>query len=233
MRHRIIFTALIAVSPLLLLVAMFIGLLVRDSPDNGVSGQPGDRLRYWENRDISRYETKFSIPVTGDYVINVLKRRHVLQLIREGAVIREYRTNVRAELPDRLSESDGQTPEGIFSIWQMAVVSDWNKRWMALDTAWKAREIFINEFASGEEILRADEAEHGMIKNDADIRRFNARHPQAPMLRGFGIHGGGCFPGRDWTLGCPALADEDVIELYDFILKNPNGGIGTLVYIQD
>jgi len=29
------------------------------------------------------------------------------------------------------------------------------------------------------------------------------------------------------------LADGDVIELYDLLLRNPNGGVGTKVYIQD
>ena len=53
------------------------------------------------------------------------------------------------------------------------------------------------------------------------------------MLRGFGIHGGGYYPNHDWTLGCSALDDKDVIELYELLLDNPNGGIGTLVYIAD
>lgn len=65
------------------------------------------------------------------------------------------------------------------------------------------------------------------------IRALNTQPGVPLMLRRVGIHGGGFDPDRDWTLDCSALDDRDVIELYELLLDNPNGGIGTLVYIAD
>jgi hypothetical protein len=189
---------------------------------------------YWENQDPATFLSKIEIPYSTSYLVAVYKNAHILRIIKEKKTVREYKTNVRNELPDRLLEDDYQTPEGVFTIWQIAVVTDppWS-RWLAFDTTTKAKEIFRNEYADGRKILSAYETGQGEIKNDADIRLFNKRNPRTPMLRGFGIHGGGYKPGHDWTWGCPALSDRDVIELYDFILKNPDGGIGTMVIIQD
>jgi hypothetical protein len=189
---------------------------------------------YWEKEDPAKYNTKIEIPYSSFYIIAVYKNAHVVHLIKEKKTVREYKTNIRNELLDRLLEDDRQTPEGSFKIWQLAVITDppWT-RWLAFDTTKKAKEIFKNEYPDGREILSQYETRYGEIKNDADIRVFNKRNPQTPMLRGFGIHGGGYYPGHDWTFGCPALSNRDVIELYEFILKNPDGGIGTLVIIQD
>ena len=189
---------------------------------------------YWEKQDPARYNTKIEIPDSPFYIIAVYKSAHVLRLFKEKKTVREYKTNIRNELPDRLLEDDNQTPEGVFKIWQTAVITDppWT-RWLAFDTTKKAKEIFKNEYSAGRDILVQYETEYGEIQNDADIRVFNNHNPQTPMLRGFGIHGGGYYPGHDWTWGCPALSNRDVIELYEFILTNPDKGIGTLVIIQD
>ncbi|RPJ04966.1 MAG: murein L,D-transpeptidase, partial [Spirochaetaceae bacterium] len=79
----------------------------------------------------------------------------------------------------------------------------------------------------------AFENRNGKIENDADIRIFNEKNPDSPMLRGFGIHGGGYYPDNDWTLGCIAMRDSEVVELYDYLKNNPENGLGTLVIIMD
>ncbi|MBN1411223.1 MAG: L,D-transpeptidase, partial [Spirochaetales bacterium] len=93
--------------------------------------------------------------------------------------------------------------------------------------------IFRKEFKDGSAILDDYEKKYGIITCDADIRIFNERNPSTPLLRGFGIHGGGYIPGFDWTIGCPAMANDDVIDLYNLIRQNPDSGIGTEVIIQD
>jgi hypothetical protein len=215
----------------------FLALLVLACSRNGApieSGAPNRNVRYWENDDPADHLTTLEAPSSADYAVFIDKGDHTLSLWKDGAVIKSYRCNIRNELPDRLLEDDGQTPEGIFSVYQLAKVSrpDW-KRWIAFDTLEKARSIFMRENANGREILAAYEKKHGPIEDDADIRKFNSRNKATPLLRGFGIHGGGYFPDNDWTIGCAALADEDAVELYDLLIRNPKGGIGTKVYIQD
>jgi hypothetical protein len=195
---------------------------------------PSAQKRYWDKDDPSLHLTILQPPTGPDYAIFIDKSDHSLTVYRAGAVVKAYVCNIRNELPDRLLENDGQTPEGIFSVYQLAKVSrpDW-KRWIAFDTLEKAKAIFVRENPSGRDILEAYEKKYGAIRNDADIKKFNSRNRSTPLLRGFGIHGGGYFPGHDWTVGCAALADADVIELYDLLIRNPGGGIGTKVYIQD
>lgn len=190
--------------------------------------------KYWNENDLEQFKTKIEIPHTPNYIIGVWKADHVLKVIKNSQVIKKYKVNLRNEGPDRLLENDNQTPEGIFKVYEMAVVTRpaW-ARWIAFDTTEKSRKIFVNEFQNGQEILNNYEKKHGKITNDKDIRQFNLKHPETPYLRGFGIHGGGYYPGCDWTIGCPALNDEDVIELYELLKTNPNGGLGTLVIIQD
>ncbi len=157
-----------------------------------------------------------------------------MQLVQENAVIREYNVNLLNELPDRLLENDEQTPEGVFKVYQLAVVTDppWS-RWIAFDTTEKAKTIFKNEYKNGSTILSNYVKKYGRVSKDEDIRIFNFRNPETPMLRGFGIHGGGYHPNNDWTIGCPALDDEDVVELYKYLKRNPQNGMGTKVFIQD
>lgn len=199
------------------------------SADSKNSSQP----HYWEERE-SEYFTSIDVPYSEEYIVYIQKSLHRLTLYKAGEAVRLYDTNIRNELPDRLLEDDGQTPEGIFEVYQLAIITDppWC-RWIAFNTTEKAKEIFINENSAGKEILEEYEKRFGKIVTDGEIRSFNRMNPDTPLLRGFGIHGGGYYPNRDWTLGCPALSDEDVTELYDFLLTNPNDGIGTKVIIVD
>lgn len=82
----------------------------------------------------TKYNTKLKIPNTNHYIIYVSKQTHTLSVYKHSKEIKKYKTNIRSELPDRLSENDGQTPEGIFPIYQLAIVSDppWS-RWIAFN----------------------------------------------------------------------------------------------------
>lgn len=221
--------------PAALLAAVLIGGILSAKLIQS-AGKPGAEVYTALDRTTTFEEeaprTVIPIPETEEYLIVVRKEAHTLELYRNGKQVRSWPCSVRNELPDRTRENDGQTPEGVFTIWQLAIVDPW-ARWMALNTVDKARGIFIDEYPGGEEILRVHERKYGRITTDADIRRFNRKHPDTPYLRGFGIHGGGYSPGRDWTIGCPALNDADVIELYNLIKTNPRGGMGTTVIITD
>jgi hypothetical protein len=197
-----------------------------------LAGIPAARIWTGKPDGGSQKGTVVPTPDTDDYLIVIAKSEHMLYLCRNGTVVDKWPCNIRNERPDRERENDGQTPEGVFTIWQLAVVDPWT-RWMALDTVEKSRGIYLREHPDGEEILKKHERKYGPITTDADIRQFNRFHPDKPYLRGFGIHGGGYYPGNDWTLGYPALDDADVIELYNLIRSNPRKGIGTVVMITD
>lgn len=212
---------------LFILISLVIISCKRDYIQNSVSNE------YWVGTD-SNFYTQIEVPYTEDYIVYVQKDAHILYLYKQGKKIKEYKVNLRNELPARRLLNDGQTPEGIFEVYQMAVVTNpaWC-RWIAFNTVELAKEIYINENSQGTRLIEEFESKYGQIMTDKDIRKFNRKNPDIELLRGFGIHGGGYYPGNDWTLGCPALNDDDVTELYDLLLTNPNGGIGTKVIIVD
>lgn len=186
-----------------------------------------------EQNKLHRPETKIEIPEHKGYLIAVYKESHILKLFKDNKVIKQYPVNLRNELADRRIWRDDQTPEGSFRIEDMNIVTNGWSRWMRLNTLEKAKKIYIQSYPDGEKVIKTFEAKHGTIKTDGHIRNFNKANPRQKMLRGIGIHGGGYIPGNDWTVGCVALSDKNVIELYTILSSSKNGGIGTPVLIQD
>ncbi|RPJ05107.1 MAG: hypothetical protein EHM28_12780, partial [Spirochaetaceae bacterium] len=79
------------------------------------------------------------VSASEQYCVVVYKESHLLQLVKLGKIIRQYSVNVRTELDDRTSYNDGQTPEGVFPVYELAIVTKpaWT-RWIAFNTAEKA-----------------------------------------------------------------------------------------------
>ena len=179
-------------------------------------------------------KTKIDIPEHEGYLLAVYKDAHKLQIIKNNALKAEYDVNIKRENMDRKVWEDDQTPEGIFYIESMDKIFDppWS-RWMRLDTAEKAHEIYKEAYPDGETRIREFEEEYGPLDNDQALRQFNEINPDQKILRGIGIHGGGFSIYHEWTNGCIAMSDEDVIELFDILGNSQSGGIGTMVVIQD
>lgn len=195
---------------------------------------PTNLTIYEQNNHPEYPKTKISIPEHSGYLINIHKDEHKLYLYRDNEIIREYDVNIRRDEPDRQMWEDDQTPEGIFHIETMDPVSDppW-ERWMRLDTTDHARNLYVTHHDDGQRRIDAFESQYGPIAGDREIRQFNQINADQKMLRGVGIHGGGFSLYHEWTVGCPAMADEDVIELFDLLKSGVNRGIGTPVVIQD
>lgn len=195
---------------------------------------PSLQTIYGKNEHPEYPKTTIELPVAAGYLIVVYKDKHELHLFKDGTFVKKYNVNIRREMADAKVAEDDQSPEGVFMIETMDIVTDppW-ERWMRLDTLEKAKGMYISAYPDGQERITSFENEYGPIKNDADIRVFNEKNPRRELLRGVGIHGGGFSINRDWTKGCVGMADKDVIELFDFLKDSPNGGIGTKVVIQD
>lgn len=141
----------------------------------------------------------------GDCVIVVLKDRRLLRVVCENRVVREYPVGLGFEpVADKIREGDGATPEGIFHV----CVKNPNSRFY---------------LSLGLDYPAVDDAERGL--EDGLITRAQhdtiiAAHEQGrcpPWDTRLGgeifIHGRGA--GSDWTLGCVALNDPDMRELFE------------------
>lgn len=184
------------------------------------------------NPDFSK--THIEIPKEDGYLLAVYKDRHKLVLLKNNVIEKEYDVNIRRENIDRAVWEDSQTPEGIFTIETLDVVSDppW-ERWMRLNTVEKAHQIYKENYEDGARRIANFETRYGPLDNDVALRKFNEINPDHQILRGIGIHGGGFSLYHDWTTGCIAMSDDNVTELFDILKNSPNKGVGTKVIIQD
>src|SRR5262245_16472707 len=143
---------------------------------------------------------------TGDYVILVDKLKHKCLLYQSGRLVRSYAIDLGGPIGDKLRAGDRATPEGMYRVVQ--------KRSRGQTTYYKA--LLIN-YPNDED--RADFA----------LAKRNGWVPRRAAIGGLiEIHGEG---GRneDWTLGCMALANRDMDELFRLVdVGTPVTIVGTI-----
>lgn len=188
---------------------------------------------YWQNSNNNYPKTKIEIPEHSGYLIAVYKDAHKLKLYKDNKIVKDYDVNIKRGKEDRKVWEDSQTPEGIFKIESMDIISNGWSRWMRLDTTKKAREIYIKNVNNGEKFINEFEEKFGQIKDYMDIREFNSIYPEHKMLSGVGIHGGGFYLFYEWTQGCVAMSNDNVDELFDLLKSGEKKGMGVPVIIQD
>jgi uncharacterized protein YijF (DUF1287 family) len=147
--------------------------------------------------------------VLSDTWIKVWKQERKLFLIRGDRVERTFRVALGAQNPTgpKVKRGDGATPEGRFFIAELDAAPAAGR--------YGARSLRLSypSVADARRGLR-----DGLIDKPTYLAIVRAVRkgevpPQHTALGGsIRIHGGGA--GRDWTLGCIALDDEDVIALY-------------------
>jgi murein L,D-transpeptidase YafK len=124
----------------------------------------------------------------------ILKKDHVLELLAGGKVIKTYKVALgRGGLAPKQQEGDGRTPEGHYVIDSRNVESHYHR------------------------------ALHISYPN-ADDRQRAARLGVSPggaiMIHGL-PNGMGMLGAShrlyDWTLGCVAVADEEIDEIWDLV----------------
>jgi hypothetical protein len=143
---------------------------------------------------------------SGDYVILVDKLKHKCHLYRGGVLVRSYDADLGGPLWDKMRAGDRATPEGMYRVVR--------KRAPGQTVYYKA--LLIN------------------YPNDEDRAQFAIAKRNGWVSRGAGIgglieiHGEG---GRkeDWTLGCVALANRDMDELFRLVdIGTPVTIVGTI-----
>jgi hypothetical protein len=145
-------------------------------------------------------------PVTNPR-ITVLKSRRLLYLYSGDAIAQIYRIGLGFNpVGDKVRQGDGRTPEGDFYICLKNPNSDFT---LSLQLSYPCSSHAKRGFDEG--LISA--AEYEAIEH---ALRELATPPQNTALGGsICIHGSGS--GSDWTLGCVALDDEDIKELYDLV----------------
>ena len=154
----------------------------------------------------------------SDAWIKVWKKERKLFLMKGDGVERTFRVALGSENPvgQKVKRGDGATPEGRYFIAETDLSPESGR--------YGARSMRLS-YPSAEDARRGLR-DHLIDKNTylAIVRAVRAGEvpPQHSALGGsIRIHGGGSA--RDWTLGCIALDDEDVIALF------ANAGKGTRV----
>ncbi len=219
---------------LLLIVFIVWGFRNKQKFSNMFSKATLKKTVYEQNSNNNFPKTKIEIPKHKGYLIAVYKDEHLLKLYNNNEIIKEYEVNIKREKQDREVWSDNQTPEGIFKIETMDEVTNGWARWMRLNTIEKTKQDYIDNYGDGGQgRIYIFENTHGPIDNDEQIKKFNQVNMDRRMLRGIGIHGGGFSLYNEWTEGCVAMDDYNVIELFDILKQSENGGIDTPVIIQD
>ncbi len=167
-----------------------------------------------------------------DYYIIVTKSTRQLEVYYQHSLVAAYPIAISFHgSAQRRIWADELTPEGAFSIASMQEQSAFGPRQMLLDTAAQSLEHYVEQYGlAGRDRLTAWEATNGPLNTIWEVYLFNDVYPDYPIWNDILIHGGGSAP--DWTLGCVALDDADVIDLFDILLQSRERGIGVLVEIR-
>jgi murein L,D-transpeptidase YafK len=141
-------------------------------------------------------------PLKADSIL-ILKKDHVLELLQGGKVIRTYKVALgRGGLAPKEREGDGRTPEGHYIIDSRTAESHYHK---ALHVS----------YPNAEDRKRA--AKLGVAPGGAIMIHG--------LPNGMGALGA-AHRLYDWTLGCIAVTDEEIDEIWDLV------PIGTPVEIR-
>lgn len=176
----------------------------------------------------------FKQPVerVDDYRVLAMKSEHRLEVYYHGEKVAEYPIALSARgLAPRKAWEDSLTPEGEFLIASMQYESVFGPRQMLLDTTQQSLAAYIGQYGhEGQERITAWEAKHGALDTIWEVYDFNEANLGYQIWNDILIHGGGTQ--SDWTLGCIALDNEDLIELFDTLHQSQERGLGVVVEIR-
>ncbi len=167
-----------------------------------------------------------------DYRVVVSKAAHRLEVLHQSELVATYPIALSHQgLEPRRTWEGALTPEGEFLIASMQYSSVFGPRQMLLDTTQQSLADYIEQYQeAGQERLAAWEAKHGPLDTIWEVYDFNEVNRQYPIWNDILIHGGGSD--RDWTLGCIALDNEDLVQLFDLLHRSEHGGLGIVVEIR-
>jgi L,D-peptidoglycan transpeptidase YkuD (ErfK/YbiS/YcfS/YnhG family) len=172
------------------------------------------------------------VALVTDYRILVSKSDHQLTVFRNDEVVKTFPIAISKHGADpRRVWADELTPEGSYLIASMQYQSRFGPRQMLLDTTRQSLEDYYAQYGdAGRQRITAWERKHGPLDTIWEVYDFNQANPEFPIWNDILIHGGGTA--SDWTWGCIALDNQDVIELFDLLKESTAGGLGVQVTIQ-
>ncbi len=169
-------------------------------------------------RNVPYTTVDFNMPLSQitDPVIYVYKSKRRLLLIQGQTLVREYPCALGPDPKgNKYFQGDGRTPVGKFEICDKNAHSQYYKSLgINYPTVKDAKEALSEGIISFDQYCSIKDADNTLSLPPSDT-----------VLGGhIFIHGGGCYP--DWTLGCIAVDNSDIDELFSV------AQIGTPVYIM-
>ncbi len=144
-------------------------------------------------------------------LIAINKHARTLSALVNGIPIKTYPIALGfSPIGDKEKEGDGKTPEGIYSIVEM--------KQDKLPKKYGARSMLLS-YPNIKDAERG--CKKGIITTDqkseiiSQTKRGNIPLQTTALGSSIRIHGGGIQD--DWTLGCIAMRDEDIIELFEVV----------------
>ena len=151
-------------------------------------------------------QSRLPLPVEKPRIV-VYKSACKLEFYSDQTLLRTYRIGLGfSPMADKQREGDGATPEGDFYVF---VKNNKSAYYLSLGVSYPNAEDAARGLRDG----LITKAQHDAI---VEAHRKKAAPPQYTKLGGLiYIHGHGAK--SDWTLGCVALENEDIKELYDAV----------------
>jgi len=180
-----------------------------------IAAQSGDRrILPSPEKIIDSMQEKNSrpLPTLKNPLIVVKKKERKLHLYDEAKLVKTYDIGLGfAPVGDKEKQGDGKTPEGEFYIFTKNPRSNY---YLSLGVSYPS----IDDAARGLREKIISKKEH-----DAIVKAINEKRTPLQNTKLGGeiyIHGGGAA--NDWTLGCVALANEDIKELFNGLTVGTN-----------
>ncbi len=159
--------------------------------------------------------TPLKLPLVAPRIV-VSKAKRQLDLYADEHIVRTYPVALgTSPTDDKERQGDRRTPEGEFYVCQKNAHSQFT---VSLGLSYPNAE----DAARGLRDKLITQAQHDRIVRA--IRRKRTPPWDTPLGGQIFLHGGGI--GSDWTWGCAALADTDIIELFNAL------PLGTPVVIE-
>ncbi|MCP4680466.1 MAG: DUF1287 domain-containing protein [Deltaproteobacteria bacterium] len=179
--------------------------------DQGIFSDLDARVRY-----------PLSAPIEpGQVELFVNKARRTLSVLVGGVPVKTYPVALGfTPVGDKQVQGDGKTPQGTYYVCE--------RRDSNLPAKYGARSLLLSYPSLKDADRGLKKGQISRTKRD-EIQAAISRRKIPPQNTKLGssirIHGGGV--GSDWTAGCIALRDEDVIEIYDLVRP------GTVVSVRE
>jgi len=160
-------------------------------------------------------DESLKLPLLNPRIV-VMKSKRQLLLYADDKVVRTYAVGLGFNpMDDKIKEGDGATPEGKFYVFTR---NEQSKYYLSLGISYPNTE-------DAERGLRDGLITEEQYRQIIDANQKRVMPPQNTPLGGLiYIHGNGSE--KDWTLGCVALDDPKMKELFDAV------PVGTEVLIE-